>query len=108
MKTSGCFTVKLTSRKRFRRLVGDHFKIKGLRAGLVTLRPKQAIGEHNTEKKEEALIILKGNAIIHYGKAKKIKAGQGTFVFIPQNTSHNVLNAGSKTLQYVYVTAHVA
>ena len=67
MKTSGCFTVKLTSRKRFRRLVGDHFKIKGLRAGLVTLRPKQAIGEHNTEKKEEALIILKGIRIPNRG-----------------------------------------
>lgn len=87
--------------------MGDHSKVKGLRAGLVRLKPAQAIGEHNTGNKEEVLIILEGNAVIHYGKAKKAKAGKGAFVFIPAGTCHNVLNAGSRPLRYVYVTAYL-
>jgi len=108
MKTSGFFKLKLSGKAKFKRLLGDHFKAKGLRAGLVKLGPGQEIGEHNTDKKEEALIILEGSALIHYGKAKKSKAAKGSFIFIPPGTRHNVLNVGKKVLQYVYVTAYVA
>jgi mannose-6-phosphate isomerase-like protein (cupin superfamily) len=108
MKRSGFFKVKLSGKGKFKRLLGDHFKEKGLRAGLVRISPGQEIGEHTTGKKEEALIILEGSALIHYGKAKKSKAAKGTFVFIPPGTTHNVLNTDKKVLQYVYVTAYVA
>ncbi len=102
------FCTQLKGRQRFLRLIGDSFKIKGLRAGLVSLKPQELIGEHKTENKEEALIILKGSATIYFGKNKKIKASRNSFVFIPAETIHNVKNSGNKILQYVYVTTQVA
>ena len=108
MKQIKVFSVKLKAGQRFTRLLGDSSKMEGLRSGLVTLGPRESIGEHKTEKKEEVIVILKGSAVIYYGKNKKIKAPQNTFVYIPPETLHNVKNSGSKMLQYVYVTAGVA
>lgn len=102
------FCTQLKGKQRFLRLLGDSAKVKGLRSGLVTLMPKELIGEHKTENKEEALIILKGSATVYFGKNKKLKAPENSFVFIPPETLHNVKNSGSKILQYVYVTAQVA
>ena len=90
------------------RLLGDSSRIKGLRSGLVTLKPEEAIGEHKTENKEEVIVILKGSALIYHGKNKKIKAPQNTFVYIPPETIHNVKNSGTKILRYLYVTARLA
>jgi len=99
------FCTRLKGGQRFLRLLGDSHKTKGLRAGLVILKPRELIGEHETENKEEALIVLKGNAVVYYGKNRKIKVSQNSFVYIPPETRHNVKNSGSKILQYVYVTA---
>lgn len=101
------FCMQLKGRQRFFRLLGDSGKIRGLCCGLVTLKPQELIGKHKTEDKEEVLIILKGSAIVYYGKNKKLKASQNTFVFIPAETLHNVKNSGNKILQYVYVTSRV-
>jgi mannose-6-phosphate isomerase-like protein (cupin superfamily) len=100
--------IQLKGKQKFLRLLGDAQKVKGLRCGLVTLKPQELIGEHKTENKEEVLIILKGNATVYYGKSKKIKVAQKSFVFIPAETVHNVKNTGDKILQYVYVTSQVA
>jgi len=108
MKKLQFLTIKLKGRQRFIRLLGDSSKIKGLRSGLVTLRPKESIGEHKTDQKEEVIIILKGSATIYYAKNKKIKAPRNSFTYIPPDTLHNLENSGSKILQYVYVTAQVA
>ncbi len=102
------FCLQLKGRQRFLRLLGDSNKVKGLKAGLVTLKPQESIGEHKTENKEEVIVILKGNATVCYGKNKKIKAPQNSLVFIPPETLHNIKNSGSKILQYVYVTTQVA
>ncbi len=102
------FCTQLKGAQRFLRLLGGLNKVKGLKAGLVTLKPQELIGEHKTENKEEVLIILKGSAIIYFGKNKKLKARKNTFIFIPPETLHNVKNPGSKILQYVYVTTQVA
>jgi len=101
------FCTQLKSKKRFIRLLGDSSKTVGLRSGLVTLKPQESVGEHKTSKKEEALIVLKGNATVCYGKNKQIKASQGSFVYIPPETRHNVKNSGNKILQYVYVTSQI-
>jgi len=102
------FCVQLKSRARFVRLLGEPSQTGGLRSGLVTLKPQESVGEHKTSHKEEALIVLKGNATVYYGKNKKIKAGQSSFVYIPPETRHNVKNSGNKLLRYVYVTNQVA
>lgn len=99
--------MQLKGRQRFLRLIGDSTKRKGLRSGLVTLKPKESIGEHITENKEEAIVIIKGSATIYFGKKSQLKAKQNSFVFIPPETVHNVENSGSKILQYVYITTQV-
>ena len=104
----GVFCAQLKGKQKFLRLLGDYQKPKGLRSGLVTLKPQESIGEHKTENKEEVIIILKGSATVYYGGSKKIKAAQRSFVFIPAETVHNVKNSGNKILQYVYVTSQVA
>ena len=107
MSKEKVFCMQLEGRQRFLRLVGDSDKVKGLKAGLVTLKPHEVIGEHETEKKEEILIVLKGSATVYYGRDKRIKAPQNSCVFIPPKTRHDVKNFGNKILQYVYVTAEV-
>jgi len=102
------FCTQLKGRQRFLRLMGDSTKAKGLCSGLVTLRSQEAIGEHVTENKEEAIIILKGSAKIYFGKNKILKARQNSFVFIPPETVHNVENSGKRILQYVYITTKIA
>jgi mannose-6-phosphate isomerase-like protein (cupin superfamily) len=98
------FCRQLKGRRRFLRLLGDKSKKHGFRSGLVTLKPFEAVGEHETVNKEEVIIVLKGEASIYYGKNKKIETKQGSFVYIPPDTLHNVKNSGNKILQYVYVT----
>ena len=102
------FCMQLKSSQRFLRLIGDSTKVKGLRSGLVTLRSGESIGEHVTTNKEEAIIILKGLATVCFGKNKKLKAKSNSLVFIPPETVHNVMNFGSKILQYVYITTQVS
>ena len=106
MKKIKTFAIKLKGKKRFTRLLGDSSK-KGLRAGLMTLKPKESIGEHKTEHKEEVIVILNGSATVYFGKNEKLMAPQNTFVYIPPETLHNVKNSGSKILRYLYVTAQV-
>jgi mannose-6-phosphate isomerase-like protein (cupin superfamily) len=99
------FCMKLKSKQQFLRLLGDKDKISGLRSGLVSLKPQESIGEHKTTNKEEVVIILKGSAIVHYGKNKKIKVSQDSFIYIPPEVIHDISNCGRTILQYVYVTA---
>lgn len=102
------FCRQLKGREKFLRLLGGKDKLQGLRSGLVTLKPQEKIGEHKTSAKEEVIIILKGNATIYYDRNKKLKASQNTFVYIPPETVHDVINSGRLLLRYVYVTAQVA
>lgn len=106
-KNGKVFCTQLKAGQRFLRLLGNSDKAKGLKAGLVTLKPKASIGEHKTENKEEVLIILKGSATVYYGRGKKIKAPKNSFVFIPSEILHNVKNPGNKILQYIYVTTQI-
>jgi len=102
------FCIKLKKRKRFRRLLGKPGIDRDLRSGVVILKPSEAVGEHETTGKEEVIIVLKGKVTVYYGKGGQILAQQGSFVYIPPNTLHNLKNTGKGILQYVYVTNKVA
>ncbi|MDD5060245.1 MAG: cupin domain-containing protein [Candidatus Omnitrophica bacterium] len=99
------FSMALKGNKRFLRLFGNSGKSKGMVSGLVSLKPKESIGCHNTLGKEEALIILKGLAQVSYGKKSTIKVKAQSFVYIPPETDHDVRNIGKSILCYVYLTA---
>jgi len=75
-----------------------------LKAGRVTLQPGESVGEHVTEKREEAIIILKGTASLTVeGNATEVSQGQ-TFYIGPEK-KHDVKNNGSQELEYVYVVS---
>ena len=101
------FCIQLKGRQRFLRLFGESSKLCGLASGFVTLKSKESVGLHNTQNKEEALIILQGTAQVSYGKHSMIKVKNNCFVYIPPKTDHDLKNIGKGILKYVYVTACV-
>jgi len=99
------FCIELKGKQRFLRLFGESSKPYGLACGLVTLKNKESVGLHNTKNKEEALVILQGQARVTYGKHSRIKVKKNCFVYIPPKTSHDLKNIGKGPLKYVYLTA---
>jgi len=99
------FFIQLKGRQRFLRLFGKSSKSNGLASGLIVLKPKESVGLHNTKNKEEALIIMQGQAQVFYGKNSKIRVGESSFVYIPPQTDHDIKNIGMGILKYVYLTA---
>ena len=76
---------------------------RGLRSGYVNLKPNQDVGEHNTENKEEIILILSGKAEIYCDKYPPISASSDSVIYIPPNTKHNVKNTGRGILRYIYI-----
>ena len=73
-----------------------------LKSGRVTLAPGEDIGEHVTEKREELILILKGEAVVEKeGELIQLKHGQAHF--IPEGKKHNVRNNSDKELEYIYI-----
>ena len=101
------FSITLSSAKRFKRLIGNSRKPSGLSSGLVKLKPKESIGEHSTEDREEIIIILKGKARVRYGRRGSLILKDNSFAYFPARTIHNIENIGSSPLQYTYITARV-
>jgi len=78
-----------------------------LKSGYVIIKRGGEVGEHSTENKEEAIIVLSGKAkIVCEGEERVV--GSNSIVYIPRNTKHNVLNENKKDLKYVYVTVKVS
>ncbi len=103
----GAFCIQLKGRQRFLRLFGESSKPYGLASGFVTLKSKESVGLHNTQNKEEALIVLQGQAQVSYGRFSRIKVKKSCFVYIPPKTDHDIKNTGKGILRYVYVTARI-
>ncbi|MFA6358240.1 MAG: cupin domain-containing protein [Candidatus Omnitrophota bacterium] len=101
------FCMQLKGKQRFLRLFGESSKASGLVSGFVVLKPEESVGVHNTKDKEEALIILQGQAKISYSKRSSIEVKKNSFVYIPPKMDHDVRNTGKSLLKYVYLTANV-
>jgi mannose-6-phosphate isomerase-like protein (cupin superfamily) len=101
------FSTQTKGRQRFLRLFGDSKKVKGLRCGYVVLKPNEFIGEHNTGSSEEVIFIIDGSGLICYGKEGKVRVKKNSFVYIPPQMPHNVINTGKNLLKYIYTAARV-
>lgn len=75
-----------------------------LKSGFVVLQSGEEVGEHITENKEEAIVILAGRAKLVCEDEEKIVKAE-SLVYIPESAMHNVINVGKKPLKYIYVTA---
>ena len=76
-----------------------------MRAGHVTLKPGDSIGEHSTGEYEEMLIILSGEGEVEAEGMDRKKVTAGEIAYNPPNTKHNVINNGSKTMEYIFIVS---
>lgn len=104
MKNIRSFIKTLDSARKFKRLLGNSGKKKGLCSGFVTLKRGKSVGLHSTGKKEEIIIVLEGRAQVSIaGKYFILK--DRMVLYIPSNTLHNVKNIDTRLFKYLYVTA---
>lgn len=100
--------VKLKFDSRYQRLFNKDSCTLGIRAGHVLLKAGDDIGSHTTGALEEILIILKGKGELSAGKDSRLKIEEGSVLYIPPDTEHNVKNTGKTLLEYVFVTSMAA
>ncbi len=104
----GIKIVQLTQGEKYQRLLGGDPETFGMKSGNVILRPGEEVGEHSTDRQEEAILILKGEAQFFAENREPIRALKGSLLYVPPDTKHNVKNTGKEDLQYVYVVAPIA
>jgi len=75
---------------------------KQVKSGLVVLKPGENVGLHITEKREEVIVILEGNAMVEDEKERQ-NVTVGQIIYIPPETKHNVTNIGDNNLRYIYI-----
>lgn len=84
-------------------------RAKGLRAGVVVLRPAGAMDWHSTKSREELLIALKGQVQVEVQRPhrtpRRIPLKNGACLLLPPHTRHRVVNASTKPARYLYITA---
>jgi len=77
---------------------------KTLKSGKVILSPGEDIGEHITDKREEIIFVIKGNAtLIKEGEQIQLKTGE--IHYIKPETLHNIKNNSDEELEYIYVVS---
>ncbi|MBU0502755.1 MAG: cupin domain-containing protein [Candidatus Omnitrophota bacterium] len=107
MKDKKPTLVKLTRTDEYQRLLNGTPYTAGIKSGRVTLKPRESVGEHKTQSKEEVIIILEGEADVYVDGTLKFTAGIDNLVYIPPETSHDIRNSRSQNLRYIYITAPV-
>ena len=73
-----------------------------LASGCVVLRRGTEVGEHRTGSGEELIVLLNGTIEVSVGAHARTIRSPGV-VLVPPHTSHNVRNAGSSPVRFVYV-----
>ena len=99
--------VELNGNERFKRLLAGTPETAGMKSGYVTLNACESVGEHKTEAREEAIIVLEGSAEIVVGGKAVFTAAARNLVYIPPETTHDIRNSGEGPLRYVYVVTPV-
>ena len=98
--------VRLESGSRYQRLFSRDSGTCGIKAGHVILKKGEEIGKHSTNDLEEALVILKGSGRLVIGRGEGLDFENGTVLYVPPATIHNVKNTGSGILEYIFITAY--
>jgi quercetin dioxygenase-like cupin family protein len=76
---------------------------KKMKAGLVVLKTNEEVGKHNTENKEEVIIILEGKATVCCEGEEQKNVPADNLIYIPPHKEHNVINKEAENLKYVYL-----
>jgi mannose-6-phosphate isomerase-like protein (cupin superfamily) len=78
---------------------------RSFRSGLVTLAPGKSIGVHDSGVNEEMLVPLEGTGELRFSEHPSIVIKPGLVTYAPAHTRHDVVNTGSATLRYIFITA---
>ena len=78
-----------------------------LKSGMVVLHHSEKVGEHNTNDREELIIVLEGNATLEVEGTDNFEVKSGSVAYIPPNTKHNVINKSESELRYIYIVTKV-
>jgi len=101
------FAVKIEGKDPYQRLLVPGKDTRNIKSGCVILTPGGSVGEHSTAEKEEAIIILSGQADIKCN-GYSINADAGSVVYVPPQTVHDVRNDGKDILRYVFLVVPVS
>ncbi len=76
-----------------------------MKSGMVSLAPGESVGVHNTDNKEELIIVLEGEGKMIFDGFESVKLTIGENAYCPPFTEHNIINTDTKTLKYVYIVS---
>jgi mannose-6-phosphate isomerase-like protein (cupin superfamily) len=100
--------VKVKGEYGYQRLLGGEPDTNGMKSGHLRLKAGESVGEHSTGDREEAIVVLKGQAQV-FCKGEDVGAVEaGSLIYFPHNTAHDIKNSGQEDLCYVYVVSPVA
>jgi quercetin dioxygenase-like cupin family protein len=77
----------------------------GMRSGLVTLEPGEAVRPHDTADHEELIVVLEGEGALRVAGESALAIDPATAAYCPPHRVHDVVNTGRGTLRYVYVVS---
>ncbi|HOU36874.1 MAG TPA: cupin domain-containing protein, partial [Candidatus Omnitrophota bacterium] len=76
MRDSKVQIIPFDGDQRYLRLLGGIPQTRGMRSGYVVLQPGESVGEHSTQDKEEAVIVLEGSVqVVADGQAAGVAHG---------------------------------
>lgn len=99
--------IKLEHCEKFTRLLAQGTQSQKMKSGLVVLQPGEEVGEHSTESKEEAIVVLEGKAQVLAESFPLEITEANSFIYLPANLKHNIKNPGSIPLKYIYITSNL-
>ena len=83
-------------------------RARGLRAGSVVLKPGGIMPWHSTRNREELLIVFAGSVRLELmgraGATRRVALPAGQCAWLAHGTEHAVVNDGTRTARYLYVT----
>jgi len=75
--------------------------------GIVTLEPGQGVERHVHHGEDDSMLVLEGTLSVTLGdrheKDRRVSAGPGTFVLIPEGTPHAIDNHGPGDVRFLNV-----
>ncbi len=76
-----------------------------MKSGMVSLKPGDSVGVHNTENKEELIIVMEGRGEMVFKGYSPVQLSRGENAYCPPHTEHNITNTGDEILRYIYVVS---
>ena len=71
---------------------------------IIVLQPGQGVSTHRHDAEDDSFLVLEGTLTVTLGEdAHKVEAGPGTFVLVPCDTPHAIVNTGPTDVRFVNV-----